>query len=118
MTPDYPGRTGQNGGGERAGPLDAAGLTLASLRLELLDLVAEQRGRDRRLAWLALQEGLGELLRLLVLDLPRQRRLVRVDVHVNDGRPPWASAWLIAARASPDRATLMPSAPLADAKAA
>src|SRR5438067_1789634 len=32
--------------------------------------------------------------------------------------PSWASAWVIAARASPGRSTLMPSAPLAAAKAA
>ena len=44
---------------------------------ELLDLVAEQGGRDRRLVRLTLDERLGELLGLLVLDLARQRRLVR-----------------------------------------
>src|SRR5215831_12753844 len=86
MTRDYPDRTGQNGSKERGGPRGTAGRMPAWLRLELLDLVAEQRGRDRRLARLALQEGLSELLRLLVLDLARQRRLVRVDVHVHDGR--------------------------------
>src|SRR5262252_2518945 len=64
MTPDYPGRTGQNGGEWRAGSRVRPGQMRARLRLELLDLVAEQRGRDRRLARLALQEGLGELLRL------------------------------------------------------
>ncbi len=42
--------------------------------------------RDRRLARLAVQERLGELLGLLVLDLAWQRRLVRVDVHVDQRR--------------------------------
>src|SRR5207237_2190472 len=43
------------------------------LWLQLADLVLEQRGGDGRLARLAAQEGLGELLGLLVLALARQR---------------------------------------------
>ena len=42
--------------------------------------------RDRATARLAAQERLGELHGLLVLDLARQRRLVRVHVHVDQGR--------------------------------
>src|SRR5215472_10854413 len=52
------------------------------LGLELGDLVLEQSGRDRCLPRLTLHEGLGELLRLLVLHFPWHRRLVRVDIHV------------------------------------
>src|SRR6266571_5048654 len=55
-------------------------------RLQLRNLVLEQGGGDRRLAGLALQERLGEHFGLLVFDLARQWRLVRVDVDIYDGR--------------------------------
>src|SRR6266700_6598681 len=62
-------------------------VTHSASRLEPVDLVLEQRGGNRRLARLAAQERLGELLRLLVLHFPWQRRLVRIDVHIHERWP-------------------------------
>src|SRR5438105_15708412 len=53
---------------------------------ELVDLVFEQRCGDGSPTWLALQECRDELLDLLVRDLGRHRRLVRVDHHVDQCR--------------------------------
>ena len=55
--------------GQRTGA-GACQLSVLRLRLELLDLVFEQRGRDGRLPWLAPQERFGELLSLLDSTLP------------------------------------------------
>src|SRR4051795_12839907 len=66
--------------------------------LQLLDLVLEQGGGDRRLPRLAVQPGLGELLRLVVADLAGQRRLVRVDRHVDQRRPGMGEGLLQRAR--------------------
>ena len=63
-----------------AGP---AGLS----RAQLLDPVLQQGGGDRGLVRLAVQERLGELLRLRVLDLAGQRRLLGVDVDVDQSGP-------------------------------
>ena len=60
-------------------------LTLA-LGAALLYPVLEQRRRDRGAVRLAAQEREREVLRLLVLDLAGQRRLVRVYVHVEQRR--------------------------------
>src|SRR5262249_7749086 len=70
----------------RQSPRESRGLWHTGSALELLDLVPEQRGGNRGLARLAAQERLGELLGLLVLHLAGQRRLVRVDVHVDQRR--------------------------------
>jgi hypothetical protein len=59
---------------------------LATSLLELIELVGEQGGGDRRPARLAAQPGLGEPLGLLIGDLARHRRLVGVDQHVDQGR--------------------------------
>ena len=56
------------------------------LGAELLYAVLEQRRRDGRAVRLAAQEREREVLRLVVLDLAWQRRLVRVHVHVEQRR--------------------------------